>query len=264
MNGIAESILQATLCLITIAAIRVAIVSLGSKIGAILLGTPTIIFPLLAIQAWQGPPVVQAQTLGTIASLTALNAALWMCRLPISPGPLPALLVLALSWLVGVIFIYAAGVPDWLMAGALIVNGVFVLIWYRGHRGTALASRGRVTDGAIVTAAFLIFFFLVTRLVPDFLRGVLVGFPVGALATVYFVRRVLPQEAFTAFIVYFQGSILSGVMFVVVVHYSLILTPIALALAISLSASLGTTIIIGRVWRSPKLIQPEPESGVVP
>ena len=258
MDGVVPPVFQALLCLASIAAIRVAIIQLGPSVGAILMGTPMIMFPLLAIQAWQGPPVTQAQTIGSIASMTALNGALWLYRLPIRFTPGTALLAFALGWLAVVMLVYLAEPPDWLMAGFLLLNGLSVLIGQRHHRAAAVATKGRITDGAIVTAAFLIFFFLVTRLIPDFLRELLVAFPVGVFATIYFVRRVLPLDAFRDFIVYTQGSVTAGAMFVLSVHYSLVHMPIALALATSLAASLGTTFIVGRIWRALRVVPPQP------
>jgi uncharacterized membrane protein (GlpM family) len=262
MSGVTGSLVQALLCLLTIVAFRVVIVQLGPRIGAILMGTPMLMFPLLAIQAWQGPPVTQAQTIGSVASIVALNGGLWLYRLPVAFGPASGLLAVALSWLVLVAFLFLARVPDWAMASMLVLNGLFILIRHRDHRAVVVTSRGRLTDGAVITAAFLIFFFLVTRLVPDFLRGVLVGFPVGAFATIYFVRRILPLEAFRDFIVYTQGAILSAAMFLLFVHFLLAHLPIALSLAASLAVSLGTTIIVGRIWRAPRVVQPP--SGLMP
>jgi hypothetical protein len=43
--------------------------------------------------------VTQAQTIGSIASMTALNGALWLYRLPIRFTPGTALLAFALGWL---------------------------------------------------------------------------------------------------------------------------------------------------------------------
>jgi uncharacterized membrane protein (GlpM family) len=258
MTGITGSLVQALLCLLAIAAFRVVIVQLGPRIGAILMGMPMLMFPMLAIQAWQGPPVTQAQMSGSIAAIVALNGGLWLYRLPVPFGPATGLLAVALSWLMLVAFLFLAKVADWAMASILILNGLFILIRHRDRRTTVVASRGRITDGAVLTTVFLMLFFLVTRLVPDFLRGVLVGFPIGALATIYFVRRILPLEAFRDFIVYTQGAILSAAMFLLFVHFSLVHLPIALGLAASLAVSLATTMVVGRVWRAPRVVQPPP------
>src|SRR5262245_23939597 len=72
----ASSIYQVALCLSAIAVLRLCIVYLGARLGAILLGTPLIIFPLVAIQAWHGPEITADQTVGSIASMTAVSCAL--------------------------------------------------------------------------------------------------------------------------------------------------------------------------------------------
>jgi hypothetical protein len=113
MDGVDQPVFQALLCLGQHRGDRLAIIQLGPSVGAILMGTPMIMFPLLAIQAWQGPPVTQAQTIGSIASMTALNGALWLYRLPIRFTPGTALLAFALGWLAAVMLVYLAEPPDW-------------------------------------------------------------------------------------------------------------------------------------------------------
>jgi hypothetical protein len=260
MDGMVGSVFQALLCLASIAAIRVAIIQMGPRIGAILMGTPMIMFPLLAMQAWQGPPVTRVQTIGSIAAMTALSGALWLYRMPLGFTPVTALLTFSLGWLAGVLLVYLAALPDWAMAGLLVLNGLFVLISYRNHGAAGAAIKARISDGAVVTTAFLIFFFLITRLIPDLLRGLLVAFPVGVLATIFFVRRILPMQGFRDFILDTQGAVTAATTFVLSVHYLLAHMPIALALAISLTASLGTTFIVGRIWRAASVAQPQPGS----
>jgi hypothetical protein len=256
VNGVAGALAPALLCLLAVAALRVAIVQLGPRIGAILMGTPMLMLPLLAVQAWQGPPITRTQTAGSIASMLAVNAALWFYRLPVAFGAGSGLLAIAAGWLVAVAVLDVARLPAWLTACILVMNGLFILIRHRDHRPAVVATRGRLTDGAVITAAFLIFFFLVTRLIPDFLRGVLVSFPLNLFATTYFVRRILPMEGFRDFIVYTQGSLLAGGMFVVLVHFSLTHMPIAVVLVASLAVSIATTAMVGRIWRAPKVVQP--------
>jgi hypothetical protein len=256
MNGVAGSLFHALLCLLAVAALRLAVVQLGPRTGAILMGTPMLMLPLLAVQAWQGPPITQTQTAGSIASMVAVNAALWLYRLPVAFGVASGLLAIASGWLVAVTLLYLARLPDWVMACLLVVNGLFVLVRHRDHRAAVVATKGRLLDGAAITAAFLILFFLVTRLVPDFVRGVLVSFPLGVFATTYFVRRILPLAAFRDFIVYTQGAILAGGIFVLFVHFSLAHLPIVVVLGASLAVSFATTLVVGRIWRAPAVVQP--------
>jgi hypothetical protein len=91
---------------------------------------------------------------------------------------------------------------------------------------------------------------MITRLVPDFVRGVLVSFPISLLATLWFVRRVLTLEGFTNFIIYTHGAITATAIFVIGVHFTNIHISIASSLAISLVASIATSILVGRIWRA--------------
>ena len=139
------------------------------------------------------------------------------------------------------------------MTTLIVANALFVLIRYRNHRSTVTPASGKITDGAMATGIFVVGFFLLTRLVPDFVRGVLVGFPLGILATLYFVRRILPIDAFRDFVMYTHGAILANSMFVLVLHLTIQHVPIASALAVSLLVSLMTSFIVGHIWRAPKV-----------
>jgi hypothetical protein len=116
-----------------------------------------------------------------------------------------------------------------------------------------------LTGGAVPIAVFLIAFFMITRLVPDFVRGVLVSFPIRLLATLWYVRRLLTLEGFTNFIIYTHGAITAGAIFVIGVHFTIIHISAASSLAISLVASIATSGLVGRIWRAhPQSPSPHP------
>jgi len=258
-QSVVVAIFQAMLCFGFIALIRIAVVYLGSRLGGILIGTPMLIFPLLAMQAWLGPPVTQDETNGSIASITAIAAALWSMWLPVNYTPQTATLVTALSWLLTITVIYLAGIPGTLMALAIIMNAVVILVCNRDHRPAAGPRRTSLTEAALPTAVFLIVFFTTKELVPDFVRGVLAMFPVVMLATIYFVRSAASSEGFHSFIVYSHCAITATAMFVVGVHFSLASFPIAASLAIGLVVSIATSLAISLVWRPPG--EPMAKSG---
>jgi hypothetical protein len=246
----ARAIYQVALCLSAIAVLRLCIVHLGARMGAILLGTPLIIFPLVAIQAWQGPEITADQTAGSIASMTAVSCALSLLRLPLPFTPLSILLTMATAWLAIISTIYLTALQAGTMTAILIANALYVLIRYRHLPPTLLQSSGKFTDGAAPITIFLVTFFMITRLVPDFIRGVLVSFPVGLVATLLFVRRLLPPEAFANFVIYTHGAITAGAVFVITMHFAAFHMSIIWSLILSLIASVVTSILLGRSWRA--------------
>ena len=166
-QAILLAIFQGTLCFIIITLLRVAVVYLGSRLGGILIGTPMLIFPLLALQAWFGPPITQAQTFGSISSITAITAALWPMWLPCNFTPLGAVLTTAASWALVLSFIYVVGIPTWIMSVAVVANAIFILSFKRDHRPAVEPERTKLTKAAIPTAVFLFAFFAVKEIVPD-------------------------------------------------------------------------------------------------
>ena len=244
----ASSIYQVALCLSAIAVLRLCIVYLGARLGAILLGTPLIIFPLVAIQAWNGPEITADQTVGSIASMTAVSCALWLLRLPLPFTPLSVLLTMATAWFAIISAIYLTALEAGTLTAILIANALYVLIRNRHLPPALLQGTGKFTDGAVPITIFLTTFFLITRLVPDFIRGVLVSFPVGLLATLLFVRRLLPLPAFTNFVIYTHGAITAGAVFVVTMHFTVVYMSLIWSLIISLIASVVTSILLGRSW----------------
>jgi hypothetical protein len=253
-DSFASAFFQAALCFLSIAAMRVAVVHLGARMGAILLGTPMVIFPMLVIQAWQGPAVTAGQTAGSIASMTAVACALWVLRLPLTSTALSTLLTMASAWLAIISAMYATDLPAEIMTTFVIANALFIFTRYRNHRPTVVQASGKLCDGALPMAIFLVTFFMITRMVPDFVRGVLVSFPLGLLATLWFVRRFLTLEGFRNFVIYTHGAITAGAIFVIGVHYTLVHMSIVLSLAISLVASIATSILVGRIWRAPNAL----------
>jgi uncharacterized membrane protein (GlpM family) len=254
-HSILVAIFQAMLCFGIVALIRIAVVYLGSRLGGILIGTPMLVFPLLAMQAWLGPPVTQDETNGSIGSIAAIAAALWSMWLPINYTPRSATFVTALSWLLAITIIYMTGVPAVVMALAIAVNAILILVRNRDHRPAAGPRRTNLTEAAFPTAVFLVVFFTTKELVPDFVRGVLAMFPVVMLATIYFVRSAATNEGFHSFIVYSHCAITATAMFVIGVHFSLASFPIAVSLAIGLVVSIATSLTISLVWR--------PSSGTI-
>src|SRR5262245_25458063 len=178
-NSFAGAIFQALICFASIAVIRLAIAYLGARTGAILLGMPMVMFPMLVIQAWQGPPVTPAQTAGSIASMTAVTCALWILQLPLRFSPLFAVVAMALAWCTITLVFYLTALPAEIMTAMLVGNAAFVLIRYRKHRSSVIPTKGKWIDGALPVAIFLVAFFTMMRAVPDFARGVLVSFPIG-------------------------------------------------------------------------------------
>ncbi len=253
-NGFASSVIQAAVCIAAVAALRIAVIWLGPKIGAILLGAPIIMVPLLAMQAWQGPSVTQNQTIGSIASMMATTASLWLLRLPLNFSPRTSVAIVSIAWLAIIVISNLTGLASSVMAIFIIANGLFILTTQRNHRPTVAVASGKITHGAMATGIFIVGFFLLTRIVPDFVRGVLVGFPLGILATLYFVRRILPIDAFRDFVMYTHGAILANSMFVLVVHLMIAYVPIASALAVSLLVSLMMSFIVSHVWRAPRRV----------
>jgi hypothetical protein len=249
LDSFAGSICQAALCFSSIAVLRLGIIYLGARIGAILIGTPIIMFPLLAIQAWHGPAVTPGQTAGSVASMTAVACALWVLRLPLKFTPLSILLTMASAWLAIISAIHATVLPVQIMTAMVIANALFIFIRYRNHQPPVAQTNGKLTDGAVPITIFLIVFFMITRLVPDFVRGVLVSFPIGLLATLWFVRRLLTLEGFENFVIYTHGAITAGAIFVIGVHFSIIHMSVASSLAISLVASIATSALAGLIWR---------------
>jgi len=253
LHNLLAAIVQAALCFAIIALIRVAVVYLGSRLGGILIGTPMLVFPLLAMQAWLGPPVTQDETIGSIASITAVTFGLWSMWLPINYKPLATLLTMALSWATILAIIYAFDVPAMVMAVAVIANAAFILIRNHDHKPAAAPGRAKLTEAAIPTAIFLVIFFAAKHVVPEFVRGILAMFPIVMLATLYFIRSTTSNEGFHNFVIYSHCAIVGTAIFVVAVHFSLARFPIALSLAIGLLASLATSFVVSRVWRVPSM-----------
>ncbi len=259
--SILVAIIQAALCFAIIVLIRVTVVYLGSRLGGILIGTPMLVFPLLAMQAWLGPPVTQDEMIGSIASIAAVTFGLWSMWLPINYSPLAALITMALSWSATLTIIYVFGVPDTVMAIAVIANAAFILIRYHDHQPSAAPARAKLTEAAIPTAIFLVIFFAAKHMVPEFFRGVLAMFPIVMLATLYFIRSTTSNEGFRNFVVYSHCAIVATAMFVVAVHFSLGRFPIALSLAIGLLVSLATSFLVSLVWRAPNMASAPADGG---
>jgi uncharacterized membrane protein (GlpM family) len=251
-------VVQAILCFGVVVLLRVSIVSLGPRIGGILMGTPMLIFPLMAMQAWLGPVPDQAQTLGSIASITAIVLGLWSLRLPFDFTALTAVLAMALTWLVILTMLYAFRIPAFVMAAVIFVNAAFVLVRFRNQASGPRPSRAKLTEGAVPTAVFLLIFFLSTQIVPDFVRGVLAMFPVALLATLYFVRRTSDLTSFRRFATYAHGAVTSTAIFVIAAHFTIAHMPVALSLLVSLAISVGASLLVSLVWRG----TPQAQSGV--
>lgn len=249
MQDVTGSLVQAVICFAVVGGIRAGILYSGPKLGALIMGTPTIMLPLMAIQAWQGPPITKVQTLGSLASLVGVNLAVWVLRTAPGSGPLSAAAVMLASYLAVVTGLYWIAPPDWALAGFLVAHGSFILVIHRGYRPVTYATKGRFSDGLAITAAFFLAYFLLTHLLPSFVRGVVVSFPIGILATIYFVRRILPVTVFRDFLVYTHGSIVAGTVFVTAAHLLLDRTPVAMTLTLALVASLAVTIFVSRFWR---------------
>jgi uncharacterized membrane protein (GlpM family) len=250
-HGLLVPVFQATLCFAVVALLRLAIVYLGSRLGGILVGTPMLVFPLLAMQAWLGPPLNQDQTIGSVASITSVAFAFWSMWLPIGFSPLAALATMASAWFLVLSILYMTGVPAAAMAAGIMANAAFILIRYRDHQPAVAPSRGKLGEAAVPTAIFLCVFFLVTQIVPDFVRGVLVMFPIGLLVTLYFVRTTVSNEAFRNFVTYSHGAITATAAFVITVHFTIAHMPSALSLGLGLLVSIATSILISQIWRAP-------------
>lgn len=248
-QGLLGPFLQALLCLLSLAAIRVAIFYLGSRLGGILMGTPMLVFPLMAMQAWLGPPVTLGQTIGSVSSITAVTFGLWTMKLPLALSPLSALLMMATAWGAIVSVLYATGVPASIMSAAIAANAVFIFVQHRNFRPAFERTRGKLTEAAIPTIIFLFGFFFTAQIAPEFVRGVLVMFPIGLLATIYYVRRATGSSGFDNFIIYTHGSVISTATFVVSVNFLLDRMPIALVLTISLVLSVVASFAVSRFWR---------------
>ena len=241
-------IVQAVLCFAVVILLRLCIVYLGPRIGGILIGTPMLIFPLLAMQALLGPMPDQAQTIGSLASITSVTLGLWSMRLPFNFNALTAVLTMGAAWLAILMSLYFFKVPAIVMAVAIVSNVVLVLTKYRSH-AEPKSGRASLLEGAIPTAIFLLVFFLTTQVVPDFVRGVLAMFPVALLATLYFVRSTSNLEQFRNFVTYAHAAVTSTAAFVIVVHFTIAHLPIALSLLVSLVVSIAVSVLIGSIWR---------------
>jgi hypothetical protein len=149
LDSFASAMFQAALCFSAIVTLRVAVVYLGAGIAAILMGTPMIIFPMLAIQAWQGPAVTPSQTAGSIASITAVACAFWVLRLPLTFTPLSVLLTMTSTWLAIISAMYAMALPAEIMTAILIANALLIFVLYRNHLQTIAQTNGRLTDGTV-------------------------------------------------------------------------------------------------------------------
>lgn len=248
-QGLLGPILQAILCLLSLAAIRVTIFYLGSRLGGILMGTPMLVFPLMAIQAWLGPPVTQGQMIGSVSSITAVTFALWAMKLPFDFSPLSALLTMATAWGAIVSMLYASVIPASVMSAAIAANALFIFVHHRKFQPAFERTQGKLTEAAIPTSIFLFGFFLTAHIAPEFVRGVLVMFPIGLLATIYYVRRATSASGFRNFIIYTHGSVIATATFVLSANFLLDLFPIAPVLAISLVLSIVASFAVSRFWR---------------
>ena len=199
-----------------------------------------------------GPAITQTQTLGSIASNLALACALWGLRVPLSWAPLVATLAVLGTWFVAIAIIYMADMPAELMTAIIIANAFFIVFLSRDYRSIVTHPKGTLTDGAVPIAIFLIFFFLVAHLVPEFLRGVFVTTPIGPLAAIHFARRVLIKEDFKRFTIYTQGATGLGATFVIILHFTVFYLPIALSMAAALVASLSALMVVAGIWSVPK------------
>lgn len=248
-QGLLGPLLQAVLCLVSLAAIRVAIFYLGSRLGGILMGTPMLVFPLMAMQAWLGPPVTLRQTIGSVSSITAVTLGLWAMKLPFVLSPLSALLMMVTAWGAIVSVLYATGVPASIMSAAIAANAVLIFFKYRNFQPVFERTRGKLTEAAIPTIIFLLGFFFTAQMAPEFVRGVLVMFPIGLLATIYYVRRATGSSGFQNFITYTHGSVISTATFVVSINFLLDRVPIVLALTISFVLSIVVSFAVSRFWQ---------------
>lgn len=251
-HNILAPLLQAAFCFAVIVCLRITVVYLGSRLGGILIGTPMLVFPLLAMQAWLGPEVTQAQTFGSISSISAITVALWMMWLPGNFGPLAAVMIMALAWSATLATLYFLELPAAVMAVALVANATLILVRKRHQQPVVGPSKAKLNEAAIPTVVFLIIFFAAKEFVPDFVRGVLAMFPIVMLATIYFVRSSASDEGFRNFIVYSHCAIVATAMFVVALHFTLVVLPIAASFAFGLLVSVVTSFSISRVWRRPK------------
>jgi uncharacterized membrane protein (GlpM family) len=249
-------IVQAVLCFAVVILLRLSIVYLGPRIGGLLIGTPMLIFPLMAMQAWLGPTPDQAQTIGSLASITSVTLGLWSMRLPFNFTALTAVLTMALAWLVILALLYVAKVPAIVMAATIFANAAFILIKYRRHAAGPGPGRSSLLDGAIPTVIFLLVFFLTTQVVPDFVRGVLAMFPVALLATLYFVRAASALDNFRKFVIYAHAAVTATATFVIASHFTIAHMPIALSLFVSLMISIMASVAISLIWRSAQVQAP--------
>jgi hypothetical protein len=208
-----------------------------------------LIFVLLALQAWQGTPVTQPVLAGTISAATALNGALWVVRAPLGGGRAAVLAAFAAAWLGINAAVYVLGPPTWLLAALILGNGAALLAWYRQRpHAAATVPRGRLTDAALPTIAFLFLFFVTTRLVPDFVRGILVSFPIILLPTLDFVHRTFAGALFIDFVARTQIAVLSNSVFIVSVYTALAYMPATVVLIPGLLLSVAATMAIQRCW----------------
>jgi len=248
-QGLLIPILQATLCFLCLAAIRTAIFYLGSRSGGILMGTPVLVFPLLAMQAWLGPPVTAGQTIGSVTSITAVTFGLWSLKVPFNFNPLSALMAMTTAWAAIVSFLYLTGTPAVVMSFAIAANAAFIFVQHRNFRPALEKTHGKLTHAAIPTIIFLLVFFFTAQIAPEFVRGVLVMFPIGLLATIYYVSRATSRGGFQNFIVYTHGGILGTATFVVAAHFLLERMSITPVLALSLLLAVVASFAVSRFWR---------------
>jgi hypothetical protein len=242
-------LVEATLCFVIVTLLRIAIVYLSPRLGAILIGTPILIFPLLAMQAWLGPTPNQTQTLGSMASVASITLGLWSMRLPFNFTARAVVVTMAIVWVFILLALYLFKVPATVVASAIVVNAAFVLTKFRGQKATRRPSAAKLSEGAVPTAIFLLTFFAATQVVREFILGVVAMFPVALLATLNFARRVCNLEDFRAFAAYAQGAITATAVFVIAVYFTIVEMPIAVSLLVSLVASIATSILVSLIWR---------------
>ena len=157
-----------------------------------------------------GPPVTAGQTIGSVTSITAVTFGLWSLKVPFNFNPLSALLAMTTAWAAIVyFFLYLTGTPAVVMSFAIAANAAFIFVRHRNFRPALEKTHGKPeSHAAIPTIIFLLVFFFTAQIAPEFVRGVLVMFPIGLLATIYYVSRATSRGGFQNFIVYTHGGIL--------------------------------------------------------
>ena len=108
------------------------------------MGTPVLVFPLLAMQAWLGPPVTAGQTIGSVTSITAVTFGLWSLKVPFNFNPLSALMAMTTAWAAIVSFLYLTGTPAVVMSFAIAANAAFIFVQHRNFRPALEKTHGKL------------------------------------------------------------------------------------------------------------------------